>query len=131
MLGVAGFPAGHHRQMTTQDQPETQREQLVKRAVEAYNELTAHAGELSPLAAQAVDDLREALTSLVALSTMADQQIADMEQTMQEFESIFYSGDVTVSARLLRRHLNAEQRTELARLITEAEAEVEAEAKAE
>ncbi|HEV2374049.1 MAG TPA: hypothetical protein VGS19_18070 [Streptosporangiaceae bacterium] len=107
--------------MTTQDQPETPREQLVKQAVEAYNELTAHAGELSPLAAKAVDDLREALTSLVALSTIADQQIADMERTMQEFESIFYSGDVAVSARLLRRHLEPAQRTELARLITEPE----------
>ena len=42
-----------------------------------------------------------------------------MERTMEEFEAIFYSGDVTVSARLLRRHLTPEQRAELARLITE------------
>jgi hypothetical protein len=28
-----------------------------------------------------------------------------MERTMEEFEAIFYSGDVTVSACLLRRHL--------------------------
>ena len=38
---------------------------------------------------------------------------------MEEFETIFYGGDVSVSARLLRRHLTPEQRTELARLITE------------
>ena len=38
---------------------------------------------------------------------------------MEEFEAIFYSGDVTVSARLLRRHLTPQQRGELARLITE------------
>jgi hypothetical protein len=42
-----------------------------------------------------------------------------MEKTMAEFEAIFYGGDVTVSARLLRRHLSAEQRAELARLIAE------------
>ena len=109
---------GHHRQMT-QDQPETSREQLARQAVEAYNELTAHVEELSPQAAQAVRSLRETLTSLVALGTAADLQIADMEKTMEEFEAIFYSGDVTVSARLLRRHLTPEQRAELARLITE------------
>jgi hypothetical protein len=103
----------------TQDQPEMPREQLAKRAVEAYNELTAHAEGLSPEAAQAVGRLRETLTSLVALGTAADLQIADMERTMEEFEAIFYSGDVTVSARLLRRHLTPEQRAELARLITE------------
>ena len=39
--------------------------------------------------------------------------------TMEEFESIFYGGDVSVSARSLRRHLTAQQRAELARLITE------------
>ena len=88
-------------------------------AVEAYNELTAHAAELSPEAAQAVRSLRETLTSLVALGTAADLQIADMERTMEEFEAIFYSGDVSVSARLLRRHLTPEQRAELARLIIE------------
>ena len=103
----------------TQDQPETSREQLARQAVEAYNELTAHAEELSPEAAQAVRSLRETLTSLVALGTAADQQIADMERTMEEFEAIFYGGDVTVSARLLRRHLTPEQRAELAGLITE------------
>jgi hypothetical protein len=103
----------------TQDQPETSREQLARQAVDAYNELTAHLEELSPQAAEAVRSLRETLTSLVALGTAADLQIADMEQTMEEFEAIFYSGDVTVSARLLRRHLAAEQRSELARLITE------------
>ena len=103
----------------TQDQPETPREQLARQAVDAYNELTAHAEELSPQTAQAVRSLRETLTSLVALGTAADLQIADMEKTMEEFESIFYSGDVTVSARLLRRHLTADQRAELARLITD------------
>ena len=103
----------------TQDQSGTPREQLARDAVEAYNELTAHAEEFSPAAAQAVRSLRETLTSLVALGTAADLQIADMERTMEEFESIFYGGDVTVSARLLRRHLSAEQRAELARLITE------------
>ena len=103
----------------TQNQPETSREQLAKQAVAAYNELTAHAEELSPQAAQAVRSLRETLTSLVALGTAADLQIADMEKTMEEFEAIFYSGDVTVSARLLRRHLTPQQRAELARLITE------------
>jgi hypothetical protein len=103
----------------TQDQPETPREQLARQAVEAYNELTAHAGELSPEAAQAVRSLRETLTSLVALGTAADLQIAEMERTMEEFEAIFHGGDVTVSARLLRRHLTAAQRAELARLITE------------
>jgi hypothetical protein len=102
----------------SQDQPEAPREQLAREAVEAYNELTAHAEELSPEAAQAVRSLRESLTSLVALGTVADLQIAEMEQTMAEFEAIFYGGDVTVSARLLRRHLSAEQRAELARLIT-------------
>src|SRR5262249_30891219 len=83
------------------------------------NELTAHAEELSPEAAKAVRSLRETLTSLVALGTAADLQIADMERTMEEFEAIFYSGDVSVSARLLRRHLTPEQRAELARLIIE------------
>jgi hypothetical protein len=102
----------------SQDQPEAPREQLAREAVEAYNELTAHAEELSPEAAQAVRSLRESLTSLVALGTAADLQIAEMEKTMAEFEAIFYGGDVTVSARLLRRHLSAEQRAELARLIT-------------
>jgi hypothetical protein len=103
----------------TQDQPETLREQLARQAVEAYNELTAHADELSPQTAQAVRSLRETLTSLVALGQAADAQIAEMERTMEEFETIFYGGDVTVSARLLRRHLTAEQRAELARLIAE------------
>jgi len=117
-LAHPGCRAGHHRQMT-QNQPETSREQLAKQAVAAYNELTAHAEELSPQAAQAVRSLRETLTSLVALGTAADLQIADMEHTMEEFEAIFYSGDVTVSARLLRRHLTPQQRAELARLITE------------
>jgi hypothetical protein len=117
-LAHPGCPAGQYRQMT-QDQPETSREQLAKQAVAAYNELTAHAEELSPQAAQAVRSLRETLTSLVALGAAADLQIADMEQTMEEFEAIFYSGDVTVSARLLRRHLTPQQRAELARLITE------------
>jgi hypothetical protein len=42
-----------------------------------------------------------------------------MERTMAEFEAIFYGGEITVSARLLRRHLSVDQRTELARLITE------------
>ena len=101
----------------TQDQPETSREQLARQAVEAYNELTAHAEELSPETARAV--LRETLTSLVALGAAADLQVADMERTMEEFEAIFYGGDVSVSARLLRRHLTSEQRAELARLITE------------
>ena len=73
----------------TQDQPETSREQLARQAVEAYNELTAHAEELSPGAAQAVRSLRETLTSLVALGTAADLQIADMERTMEEFEAIY------------------------------------------
>jgi hypothetical protein len=41
-----------------------------------------------------------------------------MEKTMAEFEAIFYGGGVTLSARLMRRHLSAEQRAELARLIT-------------
>ena len=103
----------------SQDQPEAPREQLAREAVEAYNELTAHAEELSPGAAQAVRSLRESLTSLVALGTAADLQIADMEHTMEEFEAIFYSGDVTMSARLLCRHLTPQQRAELARLITE------------
>jgi hypothetical protein len=94
----------------SQDQPETPREQLAREAVEAYNELTAHAEELSPEAAQAVRSLRESLTSLVAFGTAADVQIAEMERTTEEFESIFYSGDVTVSARLLRRHMSAEHR---------------------
>jgi len=75
----------------------------------------AQAEELSPQAAHAVHSLREALTSLVALGTAADLQIAEMEKTMEEFESIFYGGDVSVSARLL----TAEQRAELARLITD------------
>ena len=82
----------------TQDQPENSREQLARQAVEAYNQLTAHAEELSPGAAQAVRSLRETLTSLVALGTAADLQIADMERTMEEFEAIFYGGDVAVSA---------------------------------
>ena len=103
----------------SQDQPETPREQLARQAVDAYNELTAHAEELSPETAQAVRSLRETLTSLVALGAAADLQIADMEKTMEEFETIFYGGDVSVSARLLRRHLTPEQRTELARLIAE------------
>jgi hypothetical protein len=102
----------------TQDQPETSREQLARQAVEGYDHLTAHAEELSPETAQAVRSLRETLTSLVALGQAADLEIAEMERTMEEFEAIFYSGDVTVSARLLRRHLTAEQSAELARLIT-------------
>src|SRR5262249_60841904 len=75
-----------------QDQPATSREQLARQAVEAYNELTAHAEELSPAAALAVRSLRETLTSLVALGTAADVQIADMERTMEEFEAIFHGG---------------------------------------
>ena len=102
----------------SQDQPEAPRGQLAREAVEAYNELTAHAEALSPEAAQAVRSLRESLTSVVALGTAADLQIAEMEETMEEFEAIFYGGNVTVSARLLRRHLSAEQRADLARLIT-------------
>jgi phage shock protein A len=73
----------------SQDQPEAPRGQLAREAVEAYNELTAHAEELSPEAAQAVRSLRESLTSLVALGTAADLQIAEMERTMEEFEAIF------------------------------------------
>jgi len=103
----------------SQDQPEAPREQLARQATEAYNELTAHSGALSPEAAQAARSLRNTLTSLVALGTAADLQIAEMERTMAEFEAIFYGGEITVSARLLRRHLSVDQRTELARLITE------------
>ena len=103
----------------SQDQPEALREQLARQATEAYNELTAHAGALSPEAAQAARSLRNTLTSLVALGTAAGLQIAEMERTMAEFEAIFNGGEITVSARLLRRHLSVEQRTELARLITE------------
>ena len=106
----------HHGQMS-QDQPEAPREQLAQAAVEACNGLTAHAEELSPEAAQAVRSLRESLTRLVALGTAADLQIAEMEQTMAEFKAIFHGGHVTVSARLLRRHLSGEQHAELARLI--------------
>src|SRR5690348_18384320 len=105
----------------TQDQPEIPREQLARQAVEAYNELTAHAAELSPEAAQAVRSLRETLTSLVALGTAADLQIADMERTMEEFEACFYSGYVAVSARLRPRHLAPEPRAGLARASTEAQ----------
>jgi hypothetical protein len=61
----------------------------------------------------------EALTSLLALGNAADAQMAAMERTMAEFQAIFYGDDVTHSARLLRRNLSAEQRAELARLITE------------
>lgn len=82
----------------TQDQPATPHEQLARQAVEAYNELTAHAEELSPETAQAVRSLRDTLTSLVALGQAADLQIAEMEQTTEEFEAIFYGRDVTVSA---------------------------------
>jgi hypothetical protein len=103
----------------SQDQPEAPREQLAGQATEAYNELTAHAGALSPEAAQAARSLRDTLTSLVALGTAADLQIEEMERTMAEFEAIFYGGDVTVSARLLRLHLSVEQHVKLARLITE------------
>ena len=46
--------------------PGTPRGQLARQTVEAYSELTAPAGELSPEAAQAVGGLRETLTSLVA-----------------------------------------------------------------
>ena len=101
----------------SRDQPETPREQLAREAAGAYSELTAHDGELSPEAARAVRGLRESLASLVALGTAADLQVAEMEKTMAEFEAIFYGGDVSVSARLLRRHLSAEQCAELARLI--------------
>jgi hypothetical protein len=92
----------------SQDQPEAPREQLARQATEAYNELTAHAGAFSPEAAQAARSLRDTLTSLVTLGAAADLQIAEIERTM-ELEAIFYGGDVTVSARLLRRHLSAEQ----------------------
>ena len=74
------WPVGHLGQMAP-DQPETPRGQLAKQAVAAYNELTAHAGELSPEAAHADRSLREALTSLVAFGTAADLQIANMERT--------------------------------------------------
>jgi hypothetical protein len=103
----------------TQHQPETPHEQLARQAAEAYDELTTQAGALSPQAAQAARSLRDTLTSLIALGTAADLQIAEMERTMAEFEAIFYGGDVTVSARLLRRNLTSEQRADLARLITE------------
>jgi len=103
----------------TQDHPETPCEHPPRQAVEAYNELAAHPGGLSPEAVQAVLNRRETLTSLVVLGTAADLQIADMERTMEELEAIFFSGDVTVSARLLRYHLTPPQRAELARLITE------------
>jgi hypothetical protein len=93
----------------SQDQPEAPREQLARQATEAYNELTAYAGALSPEAAQAARSLRDTLTSLVALGAAADLQIAEIERTMAELEAIFYGGDVMVSARLLRRHLSAEQ----------------------
>jgi hypothetical protein len=118
-MRVAAEPQPRNHGQMTQDQPETSREQLARDAGAAYNELTTHAGELSPQATQAIHSLRETLTSLVALGTAADLQIAEMERNMEEFEAIFYGGDVTVSARLLRRHLTAEQRADLARLITE------------
>jgi len=115
LVTVAAEPRPRHHRRMTQDQHGTSREQLAREAVQAYNELMAQAEELSPQAAHAVRSLREALTSLVALGTAADLQIAEMEKTMEEFESIFYGGDVSVSARLL----TAEQRAELARLITD------------
>ena len=84
----------------------------------ACNELTAHAGELSPGAAQAADGLRESLTSLAAPRHGRGSADRGDGKIMAEFGAIFYGGDVTVSARLLRRHLTAQQRAELAGLIT-------------
>ena len=75
-------------------------------------------GTVTREAAQAAGGLRESLTSLVAFGTAADLQVAEMGKAMAEFGAIFYGGDVTVSARLLRRHLSAQQRAELTGLIT-------------
>ncbi len=99
--------------MTT-DQPETTSEHPVTEA--------GHTGGtgLSPAgAAVTAESEEEALTSLLALGNAADAQMTAMEQTMTEFQEIFYGNDLTHSARLLRRNLTAEQRAELARLITE------------
>ena len=99
--------------MTT-DQPETTSEHL---AAEAGN---ASDGDLFPAgAAVPAETEEEALTSLLALGNAADAQMTAMERTMAEFQAIFYGGDVSHSARLLRRNLTPEQRAELARLITE------------
>jgi len=99
--------------MTT-DQPETTSEHL---ATDAGN---SGGADLFPAgtAATAVTE-EEALTSRLALGTAADAQMTAMERTMAEFQEFFYGGDLTHSARLLRRNLTPEQRAELARLLTE------------
>jgi hypothetical protein len=98
--------------MTT-DQPETTSEHLASEA--------GHTGGTGPPPAGAAvtAESEEALTSLLALGNAADAQMTAMEQTMTEFQEVFYGNDLTHSARLLRRNLSAEQRAELARLITE------------
>lgn len=72
--------------------PGTPRGQLARQTVEACSELTAHAGELSPEAAQAVSGLSETLTSLVALRSAADLQITDVERAIEESGAIFHGG---------------------------------------
>jgi hypothetical protein len=99
--------------MTT-DQPETTPEHLTPQTGQAGDTGLSPAGT-----AVTAESEEEALTSLLALGSAADAQMTAMEQTMTEFQEIFYGNDLTHSARLLRRNLTAEQRAELARLITE------------
>ncbi len=96
--------------MTT-DQPETVSEHPATG--------TGNAGDAPAGAAVPAEGEEEALTSLLALGNAADAQMTAMEQTMSEFQEIFYGNDLAHSARLLRRNLTPEQRAELARLITE------------
>jgi hypothetical protein len=108
-------------QVTVRDRcgrPGTPRGQLARQTVEAYSELTAHAGELSPEAAQAVGGLRETLTSLVALRTAADLQIADMKRAMEESGAIFHGGGSPCPAgaahhRALSHELRSRRRREI------------------
>jgi hypothetical protein len=102
----------------TSDLPETPSEPLAADAgTGAWS--TDDAGLFPAGTAATAESEEEALASLLALGNAADAQMAVMERTMAEFQDIFYGGDLTQSARLLRQNLTPEQRTELARLITE------------
>jgi hypothetical protein len=101
--------------MTTDEpQDETPREQLAKEAAEAYTELTQQADDLPPERAQAILRVRDFMTSFAAYYAAMDRRLVDQEQ----ITDLFMGHDVALLAELLCTRLTAEQRGELARLIT-------------
>ena len=90
------------------------REQLAREAAETYAVLTEHAGTLPRDRAEGIMRVRDFMTSFAAYYAAMDRRLADQE----EITDLFLGGNVPLLAELLSTRLSADQRAELARLIS-------------